>query len=528
MKILFALVLIFYPGLVLARTDNPGLVLIDWLENVGAELISDPPVEIAEITVFRNVRIHRYDRILVIDELRTDGIAVGFDNLKVTRINGGDGIITAKKVVMSDMRAFMNIFEHVKAIPFADENFENINEEDIDYDDVFIETPEIPDHHFGEICAGLQQDGLVEYKWKADDVRITEDIDGLPLDLLAAEIHFETVGENHRIIRNNNNCVSDDIMPFFNMTIRAVDGAMGRVLSGTVGIISNHDMVLDIYEDREIFQINKASIENSKGVVSASLGNLSYSSVRDDNIDILLCTFFLMHDRFNLHDSFFDELDEIEEMSSTEMLEKALKTRSGIAIAVTDMNISVADFFPVEMIQAMGLRNTENITGEFMVNGTLVDGLAALRSTIELPGFLEGELTADLSLPNTLDVTLPGFIANRLPIPGELLDMKIHGMSFRIDDQGAGGILRSLTGLTPSEYISTRLELIQARLTGRLPDYITTKLTDAREVLADIIKHGGRIDIAPETPRTILALAVQGMMQPGGLSETMGISVNIR
>lgn len=482
--------------------------MLSYLDRIGAEISWSQRIEATNMTIFKEVEIIRYGKRITVKDLRTDGSMVSLDSVGVKHLDGGDGLIFIQSLDLDDKLAFMEVFDHVDAAPYSGEP----NAQGHDQTSEVIADTDIPDEHFGSDCGDLQGDGELTYGWSARSVRLIGDMDSLPeMMTRSEEVRFGTIREVSVIERRGEECVSSTHMAFSGMDIVAIDGARASITSGSVSSKSSSNMSYDDHEGETLIILNQASLANADAVVSASIGSIHHHRVVDEDMSVLLCELIWPHG----------------EMSSAKMLERTLNTASSGQLKASGIWISVPYFLPPYMIDIMGLQSLEEVTGDVSIEGSLEGGIANLTSNIDLPGLVEGGLLAKFSLPTTLEVTLPGFIADKLPIPGELLDMKVHEFSFSLNDQGIGGVISAMTGLKPSEHVDKHMDLLQARVEAKLPSFVVEKITEARGVLVDLVEKGGKVSMTPVEPQTIMSIAMQSMMNPGGLSGTMGMSVEI-
>lgn len=487
----------------LAQTGEalPADLVVNYLESVGAEMRWDSRIEASGITVLKGVEIRRYGKLIKVDDLRTNGLQLTGVNFKASREAGG-GVVSAGSLEMSDPRALMKIFSYVQAVPFPD-----------DEEDTNLIASNIPDSHFGEECSVAAADGLSGYSWSAGNVRIVGDTNALPEVLSGPEeIRIQSIHEDLNFSMTDETCRSQESMQFNGVDVIAIDGARANILSGLSQTVFNESLSDESYEVQESLKLDRLTVSNSQGVISASADSLKYSRISDDDMNVLLCDILWPH----------------ADMSSTDMLLRALSTQSGGRIEVEGAWMSVPEFLPPYLIEAMGLQDSDEISGDVKLEGTLSNGLINTTSVISFPDLIQGELKAKFSLPETLDVKLPGFIAGKLPIPGELLDMKVHELSFSYIDQGIGEIVATTTGLSPAQHVSANLELLEVRLRSKLPEFIASKLNDARQVFVDVIEKGGSISVKPESAQTVMSIAMQGMMNPDGLTDNMGVQIQIK
>ena len=490
--------------------------MIAWLKEIGADMTWEAEgafpnrdrnagqEENPKTAILENVKISRYGRRIEIDQLRmTDNHAVILENMRVFNTRGGDGRIAVDRLEMSEPQVFMDIFEHVNAIPHPPE------------DGTVMELSDIPAAHFELPCGGLETDGAMSRNWTARGLSLTGDMDALPESVRKPEeIRIGVLRETRKAIRTGPECRFDIVLSFFNAEIMAIDGARGTIVSGSLAIGSEDGLIPEHIDDsrtsRIVVRLEGLRLANSNRIVSASLGRLDFSSFTDGHMDILLCNLLWNRD----------------DLTSTEFLERALETGSSGRFAITNAWLSIPGFLPAGMIRAMGLENHESMVGQMEFEAKIRNGHAMLDSEIDFRGFAKGHLSAGIGLSQSSDVAFSGLIVDRFPVPEELLNMDVHHLSFSFDDQGAGGIVSALTGMRPDEHVGTSLELLQARVADRLPGFVAGRLDRAREVLVNIIARGGQIDIIPESPRTILAMAMQGMMHPGGFSKDMGVRID--
>ena len=513
--------LIFFGGQVLAQDNVQGdvqndnarntakktqvEVLSDYLGKIGADFTWAGMTydENSDVTVLGDARIVRYGKRFEIDRLHLVNNGVVLEQARIFNIKGGDGRIAIERLELSDLRSFMDIFIHVNAAPYASE------------DSVAPDLSDIPAAHFESPCGGLGKDGMTARTWTAHGMVMSGDMNALPESLRTPEsIHVDILRETRKTGRTGNYCRSVLTLSFRNAEILAIDGARGHIASGSLAGVFESSPDLETTDHshvgRVVLHLDHSSVANSSRIISASLDRLDVSWATDGHMNLLLCNLLWPSDG----------------MTTAEMLEHAIATRSNGEIIADGLWLSVPGFLPADMIRAMGLEGREEITGHFEIKGRLGQGHADLESELDIAGVVTTGLSAGLDLPQVSGVTLPGFIAEGFPVPDEVLGLKIHHLSFFMKDSGLGDIVFALTGIRPAEHVGSMLELAQARVGDYLPGFVAGRLSNARDVLTGLIEHGGRIDIIPDTPQTVLAFGLRGMMYPGGLPDRMGVVVS--
>lgn len=506
----------------ISEVQNLEKDMLVYLKQVGAEIVWENRIESSGATRFQNASIARYGRRFEIEDLRLNGalitargVTVVHDGERGANERGGDGMLFADVIELSSPKAFMDIFDYVNAVP-APRQLEAL----------VIDIESVPPLHFGDVCGGLTTDGQISYHWDARGVRLSGDLDALPISMpRSEEIHINNIRQQHDYIRSGDACDERSNTYILGVEILAIDNAKILIAKGTIGVSAEWQISDEIFSDetlldetwveeayvqQNLMKFDQLSLQDSEGLVSASLESLTVAYSSDVHMDVLICDIISP------------------EAIRSDLLSRALKTRSGGHVSFSGLDISVPDFLPDYMIDAMGLGTTDRLSGDLFLQGSLVDGKVVSQGSAQIPGITTAAVEFQFQLPSTLEVTLPGFIADRLPLPGELLDMKIEKLAVSYQDDGIGAIISALSGQSPAEMINDRLELVHARVASKLPPFISEKLTGARETVVSLLKSGGSITIEPPEPETVMALAMHSMMNPSLIIERLGIVIDIQ
>ena len=111
-------------------------------------------------------------------------------------------------------------------------------------------------------------------------------------------------------------------------------------------------------------------------------------------------------------------------------------------------------------------------------------------------------------------------------MPGEVLDLELHGLELEWRDKGAGEIVEAVTGISPAAHFDRVTRLLELRSEG-LPPFVVSRLEKVTGFLSEMIAHGGRVSIAPDTPVRGLQIVVQGLMAPDEMARTLGLEAEI-
>jgi hypothetical protein len=454
-------------------------------------------------TKFFNVKIERYGKSMKIKEMKTDGFSAILIDFSAKTLFGGDGTVTADSIVMTDLGGFWQVFQSIGATA-------NVPEDSLT--EPWFDPELVPDEHFEPICGGLNADGVILRRVTVINMAMNGDPDAMPIDIPGVEqIKFQKMEEVFKMQRTGDICNYDTDMKLTDVEVRAVDGAAGRMSSAQISERNEADLVNAEGSGAKSVLLNDLTVANAEGIVSARTKKVLYSSVIDFEMDQLVCDILYFHD----------------DLDSVKLLNHANSSKSGQNITIEGIEISVPEFFPDYMIETLGLQDLGMVSGDITMRGSVDNGIVTANSDISIPGLLLGSLNAKFALPKNLDVTLPGFIADKLPIPGEVLDVKIHQFDITYEDQGAGEIVETMTGMSPADHVSTAFDLAMVRVEDKIPAFVAAKIAASGQTFVELIQKGGSISIAPDEPVTVMSLAMQGMMDPDGLAKNMGVTVDI-
>ena len=336
------------------------------------------------------------------------------------------------------------------------------------------------------------------------DVVLNGDADALPADAAGAESLRASILETFlHAERHEVGCVVSETTRGRDLEIRAIDGARLKATRGLVerdtrpvgeeGIATGTRIALD-----------NIVLEDAAGLSTASASRLEAGLSLDHE---------LMEFRADMGDT-------------GAMLERLNRTVFSGTFEIEDIAIDVAGFLPSETRISLGLGNTDFLEGDVLFDVQIDDGTVLAETRIDLPGLVLLDAATHLDLPSDTEVTLPGFLSAKLPVPGEVLDLELHGLELEWRDKGAGEIVEAVTGISPAAHFDRVTRLLELRSEG-LPPFVVSRLEKVTGFLSEMIAHGGRVSIAPDTPVRGLQIVVQGLMAPDEMARTLGLEAEI-
>lgn len=430
-----------------------------------------------------DVTIKAEDWQLTTSVLLYNGREIDLMSVRVTG-NNGDGDIAADRIALSELQAFSGLLN------WLDKDGHLTGDREGDQGCEAMDT-------------GTERARTIFVQ----NLSLTGDRDALPEGFLEAEhITAGLVALKQSSLLEEGYCTLVETTRASDIRITAADGAHVDVGAGMItnqftydfadGAAGQEAMVRDTYEFEDI------AVSNAVGEISARLDRASSETVMDASFLEIGFT-----------------------MNAVDLVDPLTKSTASQSLSLEGILIEVPRFFPAYMIEALSLQDTPRIIGDAAFKASTAKGDVTTSVNMALPGL--GALVggAKFGLPKSMDVTLPGFIADKLPIPGAVLDVTIHELDIAYQDDGIGEIIRAMTGMLPDAHFDRGFELAKVRLGDKLPAFVATKIDGAAEVLSLFLKGGGSIKIQPETPLTVMAIAMQGMMNADALSENMGLDV---
>lgn len=339
------------------------------------------------------------------------------------------------------------------------------------------------------------------------NVNVTGDRDAMPEGLLEAErITFGLMEITEESLKEGPSCTLTETMRTSDMTVFAADGARIVIGAGVyqTGYIfdSATGMAGDDVVSRDRLQLKDIAISNADGAVSAQLGLLTSETVMDGAI-----------------------MDVTLSQEASDIVDPLSRSNASQTLSLEGIAIDVEGFFPSYLIEVLSLEDKDFISGDAHFAVAAAEGDVTVDMDMNLPGLGEMLGKAHIGLPASMDVTLPGFIADKLPVPSAILDVRIHALEVAYEDDGIGEVIRSTTGMLPAEHLEKNYALAKARLDDKLPEFVGTKLDAAAEVFSDLLRGGGRVLMKPAAPMTVMSIVMQGMMGADKLAEQAGLEV---
>lgn len=430
-----------------------------------------------------DVAIKAEDWQLKASALLYNGREIDLMSVLVTGDNG-DGDITADRIALSELNAFSGLLGWLDKNGHLTEDMK-------------------ADQGCEALTAGTQNARTIFVQ----NLSLTGDRDALPDGFLEAErITTGLVAFKQGSALENGYCAMTETTRVSDIRIYAADGAHVDIGAGTILSEFTYDIAQGVTGQdvvtRDTVEFEDIAISNAVGEISARLERARSKTVMDGSfMDIGFTT------------------------NARDLVVPLSKATASQSISLEGILIEVPWFFPDYMIEALSLQDTPRIIGDAEFEVSTAKGDVSMNVSTSLPslGALVGG--AKFGLPKSMDVTLPGFIADKLPVPSAILDVTIHEFDIAYQDDGIGEIIRATTGMMPDAHFNRGFELAKVRLDEKLPAFVATKMDGAAGVLSQFLKVGGRIKIHPQTPMTVMAIAMQGMMNAETLSENMGLAV---
>lgn len=195
-------------------------------------------------------------------------------------------------------------------------------------------------------------------------------------------------------------------------------------------------------------------------------------------------------------------------------------------IRFSGLDIDVDTFLSESDREDLGLMDVDRISGGGVMAAKLADGQIEMRFGADIPELVVGEYRARLALPED-GVEVPGMIADRVPLPPEMLGMKLIEITGSFNDHGIGAVMERTIGLTPESAIMLVSAPILERV-GRLASQGTVDMTEqAIDVMVDISRNGGSFMIAPEDPVSFIEIGIKALMQPGAMQNFLGATAAV-
>jgi len=394
----------------------------------------------------------------------------------------GDGDITADRIALSDIKAFGGIVRLLDGDTWNRPTTAPIS-------DCAAEEPKTQRSLF------------------AQNLSLTGDRDALPEGFLEAErITFGLMDITEEGLKDGALCTLEETMRTSDVNIFAADGARASIGAGVYQTSYSYNLDEGAAGDdqvvRDLIQLKDIAVINAEGAVSAQLELFTSDTAMDGAImDVTLSA------------------------EASDIVDPLSRATASQDFSFEGIAIDVEGFFPAYMIEALSLEDTPYIAGDAHFSARTAKGDVTVAMDMNLPGLGEMLGKAHIGLPASLEVTLPGFIADKLPVPSAILDVSIHELELAYKDEGIGEIIRATSGMMPSEHLDKAYALVKVRLDDKLPDFVKTKLDGGAQVFSDLLSGGGRVAMKPEAPMTVMSIVMQGMMGADKLAEQAGLEV---